>query len=361
MKQIYVESYYRSGYIRFMRYINDILGHPKRIDIEKRLEIIQFHDDYGDKATQRAYGKSRSTVYSWKHKLKKAGGKLSALAPGDKTPLSKRKRVIHPFIASFIVGYRASHPGVDKTTVAPFLKAACERAGIKPVSESTIGRIIHDLKKQGRLPKSTKVSIDGRTGKLHAREPRHGARKARRKGFYPVQPGDLVEIDTVDMFVDGLKRYLITAIDLPTRFAFAYTYKSSSSACARDFLGKLRSVAPFKITRVQTDNGHEFLKHFAQACREQNTMHFFNYPRHPQSNGHLERFNRTIQEQFAYWNTDSLDDIDVFNRLLMKYLLWYNTEKPHRAIGKLSPLRYYLDNFVTNPKKSNMYWTLTPY
>jgi putative transposase len=42
----------------------------------------------------------------------------------------------------------------------------------------------------------------------------------------------------------------------------------------------------------------------------------------------------------------------------MDYLIWYNTEKPHRGIGKLAPLRYYLDKF-TNPQKSNMLWTLT--
>ena len=344
-----------------MHYVNDVLDNPKRTTIEKRLEIIQFHDDYGDEATRRAYGKSRSTIYSWESKLRKAGGKLSALAPGNKTPLSKRHRVIHPFIESFIIGYRTQHPGVDKLTIAPALKVACERAGIKTVSESTIGRVINDLKKQGRLPKYTKVSIDGRTGKLRTLGPRQAVKKTRRKGFHPVHPGDLVEIDTVDIFVDGLKRYLITAIDLSTRFAFAYTYKSSSSASASDFLGKLRSVTPFEITRVQTDNGHEFLKHFIRACSEQNLVHYFNYPRHPQSNGHLERFNRTVQEQFAYWNTDSLDDTDVFNRLLMKYLIWYNTEKPHRGIGKSSPLRYYVDNFITNPRKSYMYWTLTAY
>jgi hypothetical protein len=44
---------------------------------------------------------------------------------------------------------------------------------------------------------------------------------------------------------------------------------------------------------------------------------------------------------------------------LMQYLLWYNTEKPHRAIGNQPPLRYYLDNYIINPKKSNMLWTLT--
>jgi len=42
----------------------------------------------------------------------------------------------------------------------------------------------------------------------------------------------------------------------------------------------------------------------------------------------------------------------------MNYLIWYNTEKPHRGIGKLTPLRYYLNNFVAR-EKSNMLWTLT--
>ncbi len=342
-----------------MKYVHDVFDHPKRESIERRLEIIKFFDEFGPEATRRAFSKSRSTVYLWKQKLKKAGGKLSALAPGDKTPIHRRKRALHPFIESFVIEYRAIHPRADKITIAPPLKAACDSAGVKPVSESTIGRIIHDLKVKGRIPRVTKISIDGRTGKLKVTVPQPTGRKIRRKGFHPGLPGDLVEIDTISIFTDGLKRYMLTAIDLPTRFAFAYTYKSSSSANARDFLNKLMMVAPFSIARIQTDNGHEFQKHFAQACREQNLMHFFNYPRHPQSNGHLERFNRTIQEQFAYWHINELDEIDVFNCTLMRYLLWYNTEKPHRAIGKLPPLRYYLDNFVANPKKSNMLWTLT--
>ena len=344
-----------------MKRINDILDHPKRKEIETRLKVMEFYDDYGARATRQAFGKSRSTIYLWKQKLRVSGGKLSSLAPGDRAPHHKRSRVIDPYIESFITNHRVSHPGADKTTIAPALKDVCEKAGVKPPSESTIGRIIHDLKERGRIPKTTKLSINGRTGRLHTWEPHHRVKKVRRRGFYPKLPGDLVEIDTVDIFVAGLKRYLFTAIDLSTRFAFAYAYKSNSSASARDFLDKLKLVVPFKITRVQTDNGHEFLKHFAQACQKEDLVHYFNYPGHPQSNGHLERFNRTIQEQFAFWNTDSLDEPSIFNRQLMAYLLWYNTEKPHRAIGKLPPLRYYLDNFVTNPQKSNMYWTLTRY
>ena len=359
MKQIYVESYFRSGYSRFMQYINNIGNHAKRECIEKRLDIIKFFDEFGSDATRKAFYKSRSTIYLWKRKLKLSEGKLSALAPGDTTPLHKRKRIVHPFIERFIIDYRTNHPGADKTTITPALTAACILAGIKPASVSTVGRIIHDLKVQGRLPKSNKITINGRTGNLLVRERKPAKKKTRRKGFVPQRPGDLVQMDTVSIFANGLKRYLFTAIDVRTRFAFACSYPSNSSLHGRDFLKKFFAVAPFIATRIQTDNGGEFAKYFDSYCQEQSLIHFFNYPRHPQSNACLERFNRTIQEQFVNWHIDELDELDTFNQNLMQYLIWYNTEKPHRGIGNLPPLRYYLDNFFNSPQKSNMLWTLT--
>ncbi len=359
MKQIYVESYYRNGYSRFMQYFNEIADHPQRRAIEQRVEIIKFFDDYGEDATRRAFGKSRSTIYLWKQKLKKSNGKLSALAPGNRTPIHKRHRTVHPFIERFIIEYRAAHPGADKITITPALAAACICNGVKPVSESTIGRIIHDLKVKRKLPSSNKITINGRTGKLLVREQKPKKRRLRRKDFVPQSPGDLVQMDTVAVFVAGLKRYIFTALDVHTRFAFAYTYTSNSSAKGNDFIGKFLKVAPFAIRNVQTDNGSEFTKHFDQYCQEHALTHFFNYPKHPQSNGYLERFNRTIQEQFVYLYQNYLDDLPVFNIKLMDYLIWYNTVRPHRGIGKLPPLTYYVNNFVNNLQKSNMLWTLT--
>jgi putative transposase len=342
-----------------MQYFSDIFDHPQKEAIEKRLEIIKFFNDYGTKATRRAFGKSRSTIFLWKQKLNKSGGKLSSLTPGDKTPIRKRKRLVHPFILDFILKYRADHHGVDKTTITPVLAVACQRAGIKPVSESTVGRIIHDLKENGRLPKSNKITINARFDKLVVREQKPKKKKTRRKGFLPQKPGDLVQMDTVSIFATGIKRYIFTAIDVSTRFTLAYAYKSNSSTHGSDFLDKFVKVAPFVIRRIQTDNGSEFLKHFEQACAAKGLVHFFNYPKHPQANGYLERFNRTIQEQFVNQYIDTLDELDDFNGEMMKYLIWYNTEKPHRGIGNLPPLRYYLDNFINTPEKSNMLWTLT--
>jgi transposase InsO family protein len=117
-------------------------------------------------------------------------------------------------------------------------------------------------------------------------------------------------------------------------------------------------VAPFKIKNIQTDNGKEFEKDFKQYIRGQPIKHFFTYPRRPQTNGGVERFNRTIKEQFISWEKEDLvDDINVFNKKLMN-VIWYNTKKPHRAINKLTLLTY-MNMVIKDSFKSNMLWTLT--
>ena len=44
---------------------------------------------------------------------------------------------------------------------------------------------------------------------------------------------------------------------------------------------------------------------------------------------------------------------------LMNYLIWHNTEKPHKGINRLSPLRYYLDTNDLESYESKMLWDST--
>ena len=88
MEPVYVVAGTVKGYYHLMQYVEDITGHPQQTSIEKRLEIIQFFEKYGKEATEIAYKKKRSTIFLWKQNLKKAGGKLSALAPGDRAAYS---------------------------------------------------------------------------------------------------------------------------------------------------------------------------------------------------------------------------------------------------------------------------------
>ena len=64
-----------------------------------------------------------------------------------------------------------------------------------------------------------------------------------------------------------------------------------------------------------------------------NLKHNFIYPRCPRINGFIERANRTLQEEFIDLHLNLLsEDIDEFNRKLMDYLVWYNTERPHESL-----------------------------
>lgn len=365
MRQIYIQSFFQSGYNRFMNYIYNIANHPKRKVIEKRLEIIKFFGEFGEKATKIAFGKSRSVIYLWKQKIKKAGGKLSALAPETTRPKCLRASKVDYRTKAFIEDYRNKHPGVSKETIYPELMAYCLENNLPIISESTIGRIIKDLKEKGKLPQHQRLSYYARTGKLVVRKQQR-IKKLRRKDYQPANAGDLVQIDAIELVIDGIKRYIITAIDVHMKFAFAFAYKSLSSASARDFMEKLIEVAPFAILHIQTDNGKEFHKYFRDFVKQQSIIHFYNYPKCPKMNTFIENFNGLIQRQFIDWHCQELkDDIAGFNVLLVDYLLWYNTKKQHSAIGKIPPLRYYVNTLIEKlnlpsplaTQKSNMLWT----
>jgi len=367
MQQIYLESFFRSGYRRFMKYISNIahLDDKAKQIIYHRVQIIEFFKEFGLLPAKKAYKVSRSTIYSWQGKLKGSGGKLSSLTPLDKAPKARSKRVVKKEHYQFIEQYRSDHPGVSKETIYPELKEYCLLNGLKMISESTIGRIIKELKGKGKLPCHQKLSYYASTDKFVVRNQKK-AKKLRIKGYRSKSPGDLVQIDAIELFIDGTRRYIITAIDVYAKFAFAYAYKSLSSAAARDFMEKLIHVAPFTITHIQTDNGKEFHKYFALYIQNQNIIHFYNYPKCPKMNTFIENFNGLIQRQYVSWHQQELrDEIDNFNIHLMDYLLWYNTKKQHSSIGKIPPLRYYVNTLIkqlnlTNPllvKKSNMLWT----
>ena len=190
------------------------------------------------------------------------------------------------------------------------------------------------------------------------KKPQKKRKKLRIKGYRPKQQGDLIQIDTAVKFINGIRRYIITAIDTKSDFAFAYTYKSPSSQNTKDFFLKLENVAPFKIQRIQTDNGSEFEKYFREYIEKRKITHLHNYPRQPKMNCYIERFNRTIQEEFVDFNLNTLAyDLNKFNDKLINWLLWYNTKRPHHSLGLISPMKFIINSY--NPEKCNMLWTST--
>jgi transposase InsO family protein len=311
-----------------------------------RAKVVTFFDKYGLEATEEAFSVKKSSIYKWKKLLKDNNGRLECLNDKSKIPKQKRRPNWDPRIVNFIRDLREQYPRLGKDKIKPFLDEFCLQNNLKTISESTIGRIIS---KKNLFFHPKKITHFGQIVKTQYRK------KLRRKGYQPEYPGDLLQIDSITRFKEGIKRYILTAIDCKGEFSFAYSYSSLSSKSAQDFFQKLELVAPFKIKAVQTDNGLEFEKYFKEHLQKRGITHFWNYPKHPQMNAKIERFNRTLQEEFLDYNMHLFYDLNELNQKLMDWLIFYNTKRPHHTLNNIPPLKYIINTFGF----SNMLWTYT--
>jgi putative transposase len=316
---------------------------------QRRAATLTFWQKYGDQATKEAFGVSRATLYRWQAKLQETKGRLEGLNKGSTAPKTKRRRVIPEAVVNFIIKERQYDSTLSKDKLAVLLR----EDKVADLSASTVGRILNDLKKQGKLPKFTKLSYYAKSDSWRERTVIK-RKKLRSRGH----TGGLVKADSIVRFTNGIKRYVVTALDRETKFAFAYAYASHSSQAAADFMEKFRSVAPLSLTHVQTDNGSEFAKHFEIYLEKNDIVHFHTYPRCPKMNSEIERFNRTLSDAFIKHHRLLLAyDLPAFNQKLIDWLLWYNTRRPHWSLGLVSPLRYIVNQLPA--PESQMCWTGT--
>jgi len=317
-------------------------------EVERRAKILDFWKKHGEQAARDAFSISRRTLYRWQAALGKRQGHLDALDPLSTAPKKRRRRNVLVEVETFIIAEREAHPRLGKKKLAVLL-----REDGYAVSESYVGRVIHELKERKLLASGKKLSFFAQTGKHHEVQQvrRTKLRRAHKRGM---------ELDTIIRFIDGTKRYILTAIDVERKFAFAGAYTSHSSKSAADFLRRVIEVCPFEIEELQTDNGSEFAKHFEDACAALGLTHFNTHVRSPKENAFIERFNRTISEDFIMLNRALLrDDVDAFNLKMVDWLLWYNTVRPHESLGMVSPLRYIVSTLTVG--ECQRYWTRTRY
>jgi transposase InsO family protein len=166
----------------------------------------------------------------------------------------------------------------------------------------------------------------GHFGKKKTKKPN---RLRKPKKFVAAYPGHCGAFDSIEKHLHGTRRYIITFVDLYSRFTLAYATTSHASRAAAEFFTLVKDLFPCKLEYVLTDNGSEFMKDFDVTLRQLHATHWHTYPRTPKMNAHCERYNRTIQEEFVDYHEYLLHDPAIFNQKLLPYLLWYNGERPH--------------------------------
>lgn len=146
--------------------------------------------------------------------------------------------------------------------------------------------------------------------------------------------GDLVQIDTIHILNDSGKRiYVFTLLDVFSRFAYAHAYRKADTRTALRFVQKAQRLSSFKFKTIQSYNGSEFSQWFTDRVK---SVHRHSRVRRPNDNAHLERFNRTIQEECL----DGIEkNVQKLNQAIKKYLPYYNEKRLHFGLKLKTPLQ----------------------
>jgi putative transposase len=146
--------------------------------------------------------------------------------------------------------------------------------------------------------------------------------------------GDLVQVDTLHLLnPEGKRVYVFTLLDVFSRWAYARAYKRATTRTALKFVQQAQRIASFRFKTVQSDHGSEFAGWFTDHIK---AVHRHSRVRRPNDNAHLERFNRTIQEECLDRIAKNAKDLNV---ALKKYLPYYNEKRLHFGLKLQTPLQ----------------------
>ena len=209
-----------------------------------------------------------------------------------------------------------------------------------------------------------------------SRLPETDGDKPQRSRFkhYPI---GFFHIDIAEVRTEQGKLYLLVAIDRTSKFAFVELHEKATRRIAGNFLRALAAAVPYKVHTVLTDNGTHFTDpsgdawtpkeikamraekvsfrchSFEVACADLDIEHRLTKPRHPWTNGQVERMNRTIKDatvkRFYYETHDQLrqhlaDFVAAYNfARRLKTLRASPPTKPSAKPGLHSPM------FTANP------------
>src|SRR3989338_4083713 len=276
--------------------------------------------------TCRRFGISTSVFYKWKGLFDPSN--MKSLESRSTAPNKRRGRKSVPLLDERVIALRKRYPYWGKMK----LQRVYARKYGGYISSWYIQRVIEAYKlypPRRKKPGTTE------------RKKKHSQAKKRITEFeqHPKELGFLLHLDTVEVRLAGVKRYVLTAIDSFSRFGFAYAYKNHSSASAKDFLLKLYNFLGEHMTHVHTDNGSEFHKHFEQAVKQLKLSHWWSRVRKSTDNAKDERFNRTFRDECLGQGAFH-KDLTRFNRNILAWIIEYLTVRPHQSLNYLTPFEF---------------------
>ena len=158
------------------------------------------------------------------------------------------------------------------------------------------------------------------------------------KGFgQPKAAHEHWHIDFSYIRVCGVFYYFISVMDGYSRKILSWSLcRSMEGLWAEIAVAKAKELYPHAHPRIISDNGSQFIsKDFRELTKLLEIEHTFTSPAHPQSNGKLERFHRTLKEEHV--RTSAYFSYEDAKERMGNYIKYYNAERLHAALFYLPP------------------------
>jgi transposase len=326
-------------------------------EAKKRLRwlYILYYEKQGN-VTQAAnkIGISRQWLSEIKSKFERSRRDPRSLEPKSQAPhnTSKRKRISKD-IEERILEVRNRY-GWGKKKISAFLKT---NYGIK-VHPNTVNKYLHLHKRI-----DSKLSLKNFKA-FKDKKQRESENAILRVKFRPPSkikdyaPGALVEKDmkyVLKLGRNGISKedfwYQHGAIDSFTRIRATELTENPDSREATRAYEEMEKRFPFKIACFNTDNGSENEKEFSEKLQKENIFHFYSNARTPTDNPRIER--SFLSDDLEFYNRGGLcrDFREQKEALRERDDIW-NWQRPHQALGYLSPMRFY-QLWKENPEKAH--------
>jgi transposase InsO family protein len=176
----------------------------------------------------------------------------------------------------------------------------------------------------------------------------HGAGRLRQWGHktskkgtgfeQPLEPHEHWHVDIAHINIHGTFYYLCAVLDGASRYLLAWSLRESmKEADVEIVIQRAKERFPEAHPRIISDNGPQFIaKDFKEFIRISGMTHVRTSPYYPQSNGKLERWNKSIKSECIRPGVPlSVEDAD---RLIAQYVTVYNEQRLHSSLGYITPL-----------------------
>ncbi len=317
-----------------------------------KLEWVIFYHTAGKlsvKATADYFGISRKTFHKWLNRFDERY--LKSLEEQSRAPGKTRDWMVSYTEEARIISLRKKNMEFGKKK----LKRIYFRDYGEIISTWKIERVIRKHKLYPDPVRHDKVVEKRRKSKAKIRihEVKDEIGQVKEFGF-------LWHIDAIIIWWYGTRRIIFTAIEETTKIGFARVYTTNSSNYAEDFLNRLMYLVEGRVHIMHSDNGSEFAGKFEKACSKLNIFQIYSRPYTPKDNPALERFNKTVQEEWLDFSEVGLTYIKEANSDLATWLVKYNSYRPHETLDYDTPLEY-ADKYFFNKKVLPMWSASTRY